>query len=886
MLCVQRIVARRPFALKKLALAVRMRALQSVALMSFSGFVVSAELPVDATNAPVYDSSFLQGGGQGVDLSRFSKPGTVTPGVYMLDVVINGKERLSQKVRVIADEGKGEGEVRYCFSTAGAKRWGAKLDELPDQEKVQRVLASDCIEVQDLIPGATFDFDVASLSGALSIPQIYAGRIKRGYVDPTEWDEGITAGFLSYNANAYRYSPDGEKASTSYNANLTAGFNLDGWRLRHNGNFVHSTGGSGTYNAVNTYAQTDVDSMKAQFTIGEYFTPGREFDSVPFTGVQLGSDDSMLPESERGFAPQISGTADTNAKVTVRQGSNVVYETSVAPGPFLIDDLYATGYSGDLDVTVTEADGREKRFVVPYASVVEMLRPGMSRFNMAAGKYRDDGLDDEPLFAQGTYRRGLNNLMTVYGGGIVAEDYASVLGGAAIATPIGAISLDVTQSHAQNVYDLGQDDFRHDYDDGRDIFDQPELNTRVTPLGSKKNLSGQSYRISYSKLLNETGTNLSVAAYRFSSAGYLSFGDFAHLREGDGTSSLRERNRFQVNISQPLGSLGNVSLSGLSRNYWGDAKSSTTFQASYSKGFNWGSMTLSAGRDLQEYSERNTYMLSVSVPLGEGVRRPTFNTSASYDSDNNSTIRSGISGSAGEDGQATYGAFASRYAADGDSNNDYGGNLTYRTRAAQLGGSYSQGEDYKQYSANVSGTVLGYAGGVVLSPNRTETMALIEAKGAEGAPVDGGLGNRLDSDGQALKSGLIPYRVNQVGISPKGLPDDVELETSRQQVVPRRGAIVKLDYATKTGKPLLLRLKDQENHFGADVVNAKGEVVAMVGQGGLIFLRGEQSALTVKWGKQPDQSCQLRYDIPTEDLTPTSQAYQSLDAICLRGKSA
>ncbi|MDP1045118.1 fimbria/pilus outer membrane usher protein, partial [Klebsiella pneumoniae] len=41
--------------------------------------------------------------------------------------------------------------------------------------------------------------------------------------------------------------------------------------------------------------------------------------------------------------------------VTVRQRGVLLDEVSVAPGPFVLNDLFATGYGGDLTVTVTEA---------------------------------------------------------------------------------------------------------------------------------------------------------------------------------------------------------------------------------------------------------------------------------------------------------------------------------------------------------------------------------------------------------------------------------------------------------------------------------------------------------------------------------------------------
>ncbi|WP_256679238.1 fimbria/pilus outer membrane usher protein [Pseudomonas sp. AOB-7] len=812
--------------------------------------VVSGVDPASVATSPVFESGFLRGLGQDIDVSRFSQAGVVVPGTYMLDITLNGVERLRQQVRVL-NEG---GVQRICFGAADARRWGAKLEELPDQARVEQVLGGDCVEAQALIPGATFSLDISTLSGALSIPQAYAGRVKRGYVDPSEWDEGITAGILGYHANAFRSERDGEASATDYNVNINSGLNVAGWRLRHNGNYRDSDDTAGKYSAQNTYAQTDIDALHSQLTLGEYFTPGSDFDSIPFTGVQLGSDDSMLPESERGFAPIVRGIAETNAKVTIRQNGNVVYETSVAPGAFVVDDLYATGYAGDLEVTVTEADGREKVFTVPFSAVVQMLRPGASRYNLALGHFRDDNLSDEPWFAQGTYRRGISNDLTLYGGGILADDYASLLAGAAFATPIGALAFDATASRAKG---LGQFDDSDDRDE---------------------NLNGSSYRISYSKRLNASRTNFSLAAYRFSSEGFLNFGDFARLREGDGSMALRERNRLQLSVSQPISGIGDFHFTGLARDYWGDQGSSSTFQVGYGRGFSWGYLNLTASRDLQDGESNDTFLLSASIPLGTGGRRSMLTTAATFDDESNSTVSTNLSGSLGEHSELNYGVYAKRSDGAGDSSNNYGANLGYRTSATRLAASYSQGEGYRQYSASASGTVVAHAGGLVFSPEQGETMALLVAEGASGAAVGNGLGNRLDADGEALSSGLTPYRHNQVSINPKGLPMDVELEATSQNAVPRRGAVVRLDYATISGKPLLLRVLDSQVPFGASVVDAENNQVAMVGQGGLIFLRGEHEGLKVVWGQAGQLSCKLHYQVSqvATDDTP----YEQVDAHC------
>ncbi|MGY2437170.1 fimbria/pilus outer membrane usher protein, partial [Escherichia coli] len=112
---------------------------------------------------------------------------------------------------------------------------------------------------------------------------------------------------------------------------------------------------------------------------------------------------------------------------------------------FAIEDLYPTNFGGDLDVSVTEADGRVQRFTVNFSAVPQALRAGASRFAVTAGELRDTGNTLQALrFTEGTYARGLNNRLTVLGGAQLGEDYRALLAGAAVNTAIGAFGADVT----------------------------------------------------------------------------------------------------------------------------------------------------------------------------------------------------------------------------------------------------------------------------------------------------------------------------------------------------------------------------------------------------------------------------------------------------------
>ncbi|MDR0001084.1 fimbria/pilus outer membrane usher protein, partial [Acinetobacter sp. 11367] len=81
-----------------------------------------------------------------------------------------------------------------------------------------------------------------------------------------------------------------------------------------------------------------------------------------------------------------------------------------------------------------------QKFSIPYASVVEMLRPKMSRYSFTLGQFRDANINLKPWLVQGKYQRGINNYLTSYTGFQATENYQSFLIGSAFATPIGAIS--------------------------------------------------------------------------------------------------------------------------------------------------------------------------------------------------------------------------------------------------------------------------------------------------------------------------------------------------------------------------------------------------------------------------------------------------------------
>ena len=272
-------------------------------------------------------------------------------------------------------------------------------------------------------------------------------RKPRGYVSPEFWDSGVPSATLGYDLNAYR-SATSYATTTDGHLDLSMGFNWESWHLRQRSSLEVTSGAPTTYQNVATYLAHDIPTIRSDLTVGDSFTDGAVFDSFGFRGVSLATDDQMLPDSQLEYAPVVHGIAQTNARVVITQNGNTILETTVSPGAFEINDLYSTGYGGDLHVTVYEADGTQNTFTVPYASVVQLLRPGVWRYSLTAGEVQQPSSSGTERFVQGTLQHGFNNYLTGYTGAVGAEHYRAGLLGIALNTVLGAVAIDATEAQA------------------------------------------------------------------------------------------------------------------------------------------------------------------------------------------------------------------------------------------------------------------------------------------------------------------------------------------------------------------------------------------------------------------------------------------------------
>lgn len=791
--------------------------------------------------------------GRQVDISKFSQGNVVLPGSYRIDIYLNGQWIGRETLSFVAVQGRDSAQM--CLEREALLRFGIQVDAPHNQptepaQAPRRTFAS-CDDISSYLPGSSSQFDAGENRLALQVPQIYLARKARGYVDPQHWDSGIDAAFVRYNANTFVTRTNGRSLDSQY-LGLNTGLNLGDWHWRHNASF-NRTDSTSKYQSSATYVQRELSPLQSQLMMGETYTPGDLFDSVRLRGISLFSDDRMLPDSQTGFAPVVRGIAETNARVTVRQRGVLLDEVSVAPGPFVLNDLFPTGYGGDLTVTITEADGRQREFIVPFAANANLLRTGYHRYALSVGQLDEIGLRHPPKLMQATYQHGLSNLLTGYTGAVLGEDYRSHLLGTAFNTPFGALSIDLTHSNAT-----------------------------LPGHGSR---DGRSVQLRYSKNFTETGTHFALGAYRYSTEGFLSAADAARVRDlaidgGNLEHVSRLRDRMDISLNQSLGN-GSIYLTGSSQNYWNRKSGNLTFTTGYTGSWKGLHYTVSAQRTKDLLSERidQQLELTLSLPLGSGARTPTLTTTA-YRGNQGDGERLSLGGTLGERNEFTYGIGASRVQGASTATS---ADAKYQTSQGVVSAGFGQGNTYRAMSLGMTGGIVAHAEGVTFAPELGDTIGVVQAPDAQGARINGNHSAQVGRSGFAVVPHLTPYRQNAVELDPKDLSVDVELKTAAQNVAPRAGSVVKLQFATVSGQAILITaLRDDASPlpFGSDVFDEDGASVGIVGQGGKAFVRvaRAQGRLTVKWGGDTEDSCRLQYRLGTGPKANGSARLRHLDA--------
>lgn len=803
-----------------------------------------------------FSSSTLEGNElsqQNIDLSLFSRENAQLPGTWPSRLRLN-KTLLDEES--ITYKSGADGTLQAQITPGMLRHWGVKIEDYP-------ALADAPANVplpQSLgyyIPQASSSLDFSAMTLNISMPQAAISNPDIEGINPALWDDGVPVLFTDYSYSASQTRDGNHNTSENQYLNLRSGLNLGGWRVRNYSTWSKSES-TNAWDAINTYLQHDIDVLRSQFTAGQNSTRGDVFDSIQYTGVNLASDDEMLPYSQRGYAPVIRGIASSNAEVSIRQNGYLIYQQNVAPGAFEISDLFSTTNSSDQEVTVKEADGTEHHFTQPYSSTAVMLRPGRIKYEITAARYRAaSGSDEkEPEFVQASLIYGLNNAATLFTGVTSSVDYQAANAGVGIALgDLGALSIDVTAARAS--------------------------------LDDDQTRSGQSYRLLYSGKIERTDTNFTLASYRYSTQGYYSFSDANKQYSGnedDLMFSYNKRNRIQASISQTL--LGSsIYLNGYQQDYWGTSDTERSLSAGINTTINGISYHLTyTYSNTSDRTDDQMIAFGLSVPLSRWLPNTwsSYNVSSSKQGYTRHNI--GLNGTLLDDQRLSYSLQQSHSNHDGeDTSSLYS---SYRSQYANLNaGYYTSSDNSQQVNLGASGAIVAHPHGVTLSQPLGDQFAIVSAQGAKGIRFQNQRGVRTDWQGNAVIPSLTPYQKNSIRIDTTSLPEDVDTDETATTVIPSRSAAVATTFTAHIGYRALLHLTDAKGHaipFGAMVSVDNSSIIGIVDDTGTVYLAGVPATfpITIQWGKARGQQCHASVVLPEPQHAANLAGILSTQAIC------
>lgn len=789
---------------------------------------------------------------ENIDLTQFARAGFIMPGQYDLVVHVNKSELPEMPINFLAPNNDPKDSVA-CLTPEIMMQLGLKPNSLAN---VSYWHSGECADLASL-PGTLVRGDLASSALYISVPQAYLEYNAPDWDPPSRWDDGVPGMLFDYNVNLNFTDAKRGDDSTSGSGNGVAGANIGPWRVRANWQAQYSRNPRGTTQQMSWsqyYAYRAIKSWRAKLMVGQNYLTTDLFESLRFIGVSLTSDDSQLPPNLRGYAPEVSGVARTNAKVTISQLGRVLYESQVAPGPFLIQDL-SEAVSGTLDVKVEEQDGSLQQFQVDTASIPYLSRPGQVRYKVSSGQPADQQFHPNgTVMNTAEFSWGISNGWSLLGGGIAAGKYNALsVGVGRDLLALGAISFSATQSRSE----------------------LPRSGEQI----------GSSYSVSYSKRFEEYDTQVTFAGYRFSQRNYMSLGGYLDARQYDdgGNNRGSSKQTYSVTLNKQFRSLGlSAFLNYNYQTYW-NRPATSRWNMSLARYFDLGSIknmsvNLSAYRTQLRGKTDDSLYLSMNVPFGNSS---SINYSA-QNGDNGTSQNVGwydriddrnnyqVSTSVNSGTSPTFSGFYSHTGDIAQTNTS----ASYQAGSYRSAGFSAQGG----VTATTQGAALhrtNFAGG---------TRLMVDTEGVSGVPVQGnGAVTYTNIFGKAVIADVNSYYRNQASIDINKLADNVEAERPITQVTLTEGAIGYRTFGVITGQKLMAVIRRADGSFppfGASVIS-KGRETGIVNDNGSVWLSGVNpgSTMDVQWSGKNQCSIALPNVLPEDAMGENNLLLPCIDSV-------
>ncbi len=629
---------------------------------------------------------------------------------------------------------------------------------------------------------------------------------------------------LNYSASALRNAPSQRTLGALTELGVSTGWGV----------LTHSTLGRNLTSAgfgaepaswvrLETTLTTDFPASNYTLRLGDANTrTGLLGRNVYFGGLQFGTNYALTPGFVGQPIPSVSGISAAPSTVELYVNDVLRQTSNVPTGPFTLDNLPSFSGGGEARVVVRDLLGRETVVVQPFFSSPQLLAPNLDDWGIELGTVRRDlGVASRRYgqgFGSGTWRRGLNNSLTLEGRSELSKEIQTFSLGAITALPGNVL--------------------------GRAALMASRANDATTP--EQKN-SGTQWLLGgdYNGLRTNTSLQVQGASQ-----------DFHQL--GLELSALPTKLQVAGNTGFTHSGLGTIGAGfAVLERY--DGPRISTLTASYSTRIaSKANLSVTASRAIAGGSGTNVGVTLV-LPLDANIVGI-----ASVNSNNkqNDFYISATKNPA-QDDELGWRVLAGQQQSVARAE----AGLFYAGRYGRLTGDISAGRDQSAVRLGASGGIVFTDGHLFASQRVNDSFAIVEVPGYAGINVSlgGQLQGRTDANGIALLPRLMPYQTNAVRLDASELPINAELDTIELAAVPAWRSGVKVVFPVRVGRGALLNivLDDGEAAPAGAVVQIEGDTQSFyVARRGLAFvtgLLGTVNRLALNW---KGQQCKFDTSLP------------------------
>lgn len=652
--------------------------------------------------------------------------------------------------------------------------------------------------------------------------------LKKNVLDFAQREPGKTThlkantAFVNYNLG---YELDDKFRYTSLSLPFEAGININE-RLFYSGfSYAKSPGDTKFSRLFSNLTFDDVDGPR-RVVIGDYAASSGTLGSGGnFGGVSITRNFALTPYFVTTPTLGLKGMAQTPSEVQVYVNGMLVRSEKLSPGKFEFQNINATG-SGDVELVIKDAYGKEDRVKMPFYLSSSILKPGVQDYAYSLGAKRQHlGQENfsykEPTFV-GFHRVGLTDNFTA---GLRAEmDKDTINAGASVAALLG----------------------------------------RVGAVDAAAAVSKDVGRRGYGGTLNYSFTDKNGFSARFSASGFSR--GYANLTQPT-TAQNKMRTSRNASLSYNHQALGSISASYTQTDYFNQPAKSRTSIFYSRRLFKDVSLYVSGGRSKADTVMRDLFVgfnFLFGQQTSAGINRQRQDDQVTDSVSLQSNAPTGIG--------SGYRFNANRQQDSGkvDANGSYQYKGTHGIASADIW--HSDGQN--RYTLNESGGIAFINQSFYLSRPIYDSFALVKVGAIENVRVSNSsqkIGT-TDKNGEVLVSNLISNYDNELSIDDQDIPVNYDISEVRKNVsTSYRGAgIINFDTAKLQGFGGLFSVtekgvKQPAEYWGIEISQPDKTVTAVIGKAGEFYLENLASGQLSARLFLGDKECRFDIEIPASD---------------------